>query len=144
MSTIFIITGHGNYGTGIKSNLDFIAGDHPDVYAVDFLTDHTELDLITQFQTIIASHPQLNVIFICDLLGGTPFRAAASLSTYNEQYEVVCGCSMGAIIELLFMKDTLAPDVIADLLVEKSKESCLRFLDLKSKPLDEMNLEDGI
>ena len=39
MKNFIIITGHGEYASGIKSNLNFIAGEQKDVYAVDFLME---------------------------------------------------------------------------------------------------------
>lgn len=126
MNNLIIITGHGGYASGIKSNLSFIAGDHPDLYAVDFLIDDTEETLRQKYEKII-ENTNAQYVFICDLLGGTPFRCAAGLSQQIQGIEVICGVSSAALIEALFLKDSLSLEELAELLVKKSHESCVRF-----------------
>ena len=73
MKNIIIITGHGEYASGIKSNLNFIAGEQRDVYAVDFLMEDTESSLRQKYLAI-TKDTEANYVFICDILGGTPLK----------------------------------------------------------------------
>ena len=55
MKNVMILTGHGEYAKGIRSNLTFIAGENEDLYAVDFLIDDTEETLTLSHLNISAS-----------------------------------------------------------------------------------------
>lgn len=127
MKNVMILTGHGEYAKGIRSNLTFIAGEHEDLYAVDFLIDDTEETLKAKFKHILAETVGAHHVFVCDLLGGTPFRCAASLSQEQAGIEVVCGITSGSLMEALFLKDTMSIEALAQSLVDKSHESCVRF-----------------
>lgn len=144
MKNLIIITGHGEYASGIKSNLNFIAGEQKDVYAVDFLMEDTESSLRQKYLTIMKD-TEANYVFVCDILGGTPFRCAAELSQQQNGIEVVCGISSAALMEGLFLKDSLAITELAQLLVEKSHESCMRFeIPARFKTTDNMIRNDSI
>lgn len=144
MKNIIIITGHGEYASGIKSNLNFIAGEQRDVYAVDFLMEDTESSLRQKYLAI-TKDTEANYVFICDILGGTPFRWAAKLSQQQNGIEVVCGISSAALMEGLFLKDSLTITELAQLLVEKSHESCVRFeIPVHFKITDTMIRNDDI
>ena len=127
MKNVMILTGHGEYAKGIRSNLTFIAGENEDLYAVDFLIDDTEETLKAKFKQILDETVGANYVFICDLLGGTPFRCAAGLSQQQPGIEVVCGITTGSLMEALFLKDTMSIEELAQSLVNKSHESCVRF-----------------
>ncbi|HAX72996.1 MAG TPA: PTS fructose transporter subunit IIA [Firmicutes bacterium] len=145
VKNIIIIAGHGNFGSGMKSTLSFIAGEQPDVYGVDFGMDMTEEDLVTQYQSIIDENIEENIVFVCDLLGGTPFKAAASIVTLHDQYELVCGCTVASLIESVIIKDSVGPKVLASLLVEKSIASCYYYKLSRSKTIEKVEYyEDGI
>ncbi len=144
MENILIITGHGGYATGMKSTLSFIAGEREDVYAVNFSEGQTEMDLVRTYNDIISNHTDANIVFVCDLLGGTPFRASASLACENDQYEVVCGCTIGSLIEAIFIKDSIGPGILADFLVEKSIDSLTRFTVPTNVPKEIESYDDGI
>lgn len=126
MKNLIIISGHGEYASGIKSNLNFIAGEIEDLYAVDFLIEDTEDTLRAKFEAII-NKTEANYVFVCDILGGTPFRCAAELSQQMSGIEVICGISSAALMEALFLKDSMTISELAQSLVEKSHESCVRF-----------------
>ena len=144
MNNLIIITGHGEYASGIKSNLNFIAGDHPDLYAVDFLIDDTEETLRQKYKKIIET-TNAQYVFVCDLLGGTPFRCAAGLSQQMQGIEVLCGISTAALMEALFLKDSLSLEELAQSLVDKSHKSCVRFeLPTRKISIDPTVMTDGI
>lgn len=144
VKNLIIITGHGAYASGIKSNLNFIAGEQKDVYAIDFLMDDTDSTLRKKYQTIV-NETHANYVFVCDILGGTPFRCAAELSQQRSGIEVICGISSAALMEGLFLKDSMTITELAQSLVEKSHESCVRFeIPTHTNKADDAMREDGI
>lgn len=142
MKNLLVLSGHGQYATGLASNVAFIAGEHEDLMVVDFQLEDTEDTLKQKYESIIEAHPESSVVFVCDLVGGTPFRCATGISRTNPNIEVVCGVNTAAIMESLFMKDTFSAPELAQFLIEKTHESCVHVrLPQKSRTMVEV---DGI
>lgn len=97
----FLIVGHGNFATGVKSALDLLIGEGNPIYAQN-LNDEITHDM---FETIVKNY--LNkydkLIIFADLLGGAPnqicLRQLVEEQKSKEQY-VVAGCSLGMILEI--------------------------------------------
>ena len=66
-----IVTGHGNFATGITSSLRLIAGEPHDYQAVDFLPEDS-IDLLTEkLRTALNSLSDCSsVLVMADLAGG--------------------------------------------------------------------------
>ncbi|WP_119326685.1 PTS sugar transporter subunit IIA [Companilactobacillus musae] len=94
-----IVTGHGNYATGIESTVKLLAGGLTGVSFIDFTGDMDEKSLSKKFVEEIKNDDQ--IVFICDLLGGTPFKEAVKLSmSSDKEISVTCGCNVGSIMEI--------------------------------------------
>ncbi|MGL4388336.1 MAG: PTS fructose transporter subunit IIA [Brevinema sp.] len=96
-----IITGHGNFATGIKSMLDLVVGEIENTYFIDFTQDLSSEDLKVKFLTIY-EHENGQVLFLCDIAGGTPFNQAAMLMhSKNKNYGVIGGINIPLILDIL-------------------------------------------
>lgn len=128
MKNILIITGHGKYASLIRSSIEFLAGANEEIEYIDFTENDNDITLKKKFREKLEAHKDDKALFICDILGGTPFKCAAELSIENEKIEVVAGCNVGAIIEVIFQKDTMDIGELADFIVNSSKNSTGRFI----------------
>lgn len=147
MTTNIIIVGHGNYGTGIESSIKLLAGQTEGVEFIDFLEEDTDVTLKDKISKAIANGETAKTLFVCDLLGGTPFKVCVEISYEKENMEVVAGCNIGAILETILLKDTMEIGELADNIVKGTKDTAVRFL--KVKPVeaagnDDLSFEDGI
>lgn len=122
-----VITGHGEYATGLKSSIDLLAGPNDDIIIIDFPAEMNEEGLRNKMEGVINSFPNDEILFICDILGGTPYKNAAILSNQTDHIEVVAGCNLGSILEALFQKDTMSLSELADFLVKSSKQYTVKF-----------------
>lgn len=122
-----IITGHGSYASGIKSSINLILGEHSDLYFIDFLKEDSSEDLLEKFKNNIKNNNINDLVFVCDLLGGTPFNTAVNLSLENENFYVTSGCNLNSILEGILQKDTCTANELADMLVDKTKSTTLKF-----------------
>ena len=127
MKNILVVTGHGKYATSIKSTLEVLAGCNDEIKYIDFTEEDTDITLKAKMQILIDTNIGLGVLFVCDLLGGTPFKSAVELSILNKNIEVVAGCNVGSILEIAFQLDTANIGELADLIVESSIISTIRF-----------------
>lgn len=146
MRKIIIISGHGNYAAGIRSTLELLAGKNDDLFYVDFTAEDTDITLKEKFAAIVEDNKDSEVLFVCDLLGGTPFKIAAEVSNSSDRMELVAGCNVGGILEMVFSKDAYSIRELADKMVEQSKNSTLRFkkVDISSTTVINIPDEDGI
>ena len=108
MKQIIIITGHNHFASGILSSLTMIAGTKDNVYAVDFLSDDNDLSLEGKFNKIISDNKDSEILFVCDLMGGTPFKVASKLAFTNDNYEVVTGINLGGLIDTSMKLDKMS------------------------------------
>lgn len=141
-----VISGHGNYATGMKSALEFLAGKNQDMYYVDFSEGQTEETLRNGLTEIIEDNPDAEFLFVCDLLGGTPFKMSAEICNTMEKAELVAGCNISGILQMILTKENYTLEDLADEMIEVSKNSTLRFnkFDVNSgTPMHSID-EDGI
>lgn len=93
-----IITGHGNFATGMKSALELIAGEQKEVIALDFLGEDDGSELLKELQQYTKD---TSTLIFTDLNGGTPFRTAFKLAYENDKIGVVTGTNLGMLLEVI-------------------------------------------
>lgn len=94
-----IVTGHGRFASGIESTVKLLAGKIDNVTYIDFTENMGEEELAQRFYKQFLKDDQ--VLFFCDLLGGTPYKQAVMLKMDNQKSDiaVVCGCNVGSLLE---------------------------------------------
>jgi PTS system N-acetylgalactosamine-specific IIA component len=145
--TKIILTGHGQISTGIKGSLELLAGQNEDVTAVDFTRDMSDSDLAAKLQEVIAATPNESFLFVCDILGGKPYKESAKIANDREQMEVVAGCNLGAILEASLMKETMELSALAHFIVDQTKNFAAKFekVNTQAAPVDaDEDFSDGI
>lgn len=101
-----VITGHGDFATGMLSALTMIAGDQPCIQAVPFHENAAAEFPSTLQAAIHAAIKQYgSVLVCCDLVGGSPFNQTV-LAVQNLPAEVVAGANLPMLLELTSMLDT--------------------------------------
>ncbi len=125
-----VVMGHGGYAEGVKKNLEMIVGLSETMYFID-LTKEDDLasfknkvdDLLKNF------HDDDEVLFVCDLLGASPFRVAAELSVSKPgKYFTLAGLNTMALLELSMIEDSdLSIEELANRAVETTKTAVSRF-----------------
>jgi PTS system fructose IIA component. len=146
MGKIIIVSGHGHYATGVQSSVELLAGKNSDFFYVDFTETDSDQMLKEKFESILERNPDREVLFVCDILGGTPFRVAAEISGFSDHMEVVAGCNISGLIEISLMKDSVPLGQLADYMVEVSKNSTIRLVkdSLMEEPMRELDDGEGI
>ena len=134
-----VLTGHGNYATGIKSALELIAGPKDNVLdnvlAFDFLKEESEEQFSLKFKDLDRKN---NYLFACDLMGGTPYKVVSRLDLNKE---ILIGTNLGGLLDTVFKIDKLSLNELASNLKEASLKSLVNIKDLQIK---EEEVTDGI
>lgn len=102
-----IVTGHGNFATGISSSVKLIAGPQENYEAVDFLEGDSGEDLKEKLASAVERLAGCGEILVfSDLIGGSPFQTAAKMSMDSEkQMEVMSGTNVGMLLECIMMRE---------------------------------------
>lgn len=137
-----IITGHGNFATGLQSTIKLLAGSISNVNYIDFLPDMNEQDLASEFESLLKEDPK--AVFFCDLIGGTPYKQAVY---QKEKYDVaiIAGCNVASLLEIGLqtnLQDATDVHEVAQKLIEATRNSIQEFGTRKMKSTDED--EEGI
>lgn len=112
-----IVTGHGNFASGISSSIELIAGKQNDYVAVDFdgeSTEKLENDLKAAVGKLFTCD---GIIVFCDLAGGSPFKTAVVLTASNPKVKVIAGTNLPMLCEIS-MARTMINDL--DMLVSSA------------------------
>lgn len=133
---MIIITGHGNFATGLKSSLDLIVGNYDFIEAVDFTEEKSPEYLKKEIIDLIKKSKNKVYIFT-DLAGGTPFKVSSELTLDFVNVEVLCGTNLPMLVESTMM-EFLGCEVDIDLI----KEAGINSIKPKTKKIE--FVEDGI
>ena len=124
--TKVIVMGHGGYATAMKRNLGMLVGELDGFYYVDFNEEDSLEILQGHLDEVLPLVGEDDVLFACDLAGGSPFRTAAVLCTEHPNWAVVAGVNTSAYSEMSFNLELSAME-LAELACEVTKETILIF-----------------
>lgn len=101
-----IVSGHGNFATGITSALNLILGNQDNYKTVDFPESDTATELENNIKNAIQSlnHCEQIIIF-CDLLSGSPFNISIMEAMKNENIKVIYGTNLGMLVESMMKRN---------------------------------------
>ncbi len=121
-----VVVGHGIYGTAMKTLMKMLIGEHPDYHFVDFAENDTIESLTVKLETIIEVRTHEEVIFSVDLLGGTPFRVCAALSSTHQNFVTLAGINPTGLLEVAYSLDQ-GPETVVMQMLEASREGIIMF-----------------
>lgn len=141
-----VVTGHGNFATGLESSLKLIYGGSSHIKFVDFVegesTDTLKANLNAAFDELKEDG---NILVLSDLLGGSPFKMAVE-SKFERQdvtVEVVAGTSFALLLACATMIEMFdsARDLAEAAIVEGKDAMALFELE---EEVEDNSDEDGI
>ena len=138
-----LVTGHANFGTGITSSVNLIAGEQEAYKAVDFLPTYSTEDLTREITKALDELKDCEgVIIFTDLMGGTPFNVSAQIGHGKENIRIVAGTNLPMLVEIVMSRkfmDNL--DELVDSVLETAKEQVTKY---EFKQVVQEASDDGI
>lgn len=124
-----VIMGHGGYAEGVRQNVEMIAGTSANMYYIDLTNEDGLKTFEKKVKDLLETFGEDEVLFVCDLLGASPFRTAAMLCAENPgRYCAVTGINPGAIIELsMSTEEDITVSELAEKAIETTKSSAVKF-----------------
>lgn len=139
--TGIIISGHGNFATGLLSAIKLVMGNQENLEAVDFLETHSTEELKNNIQSAMYKMNVDGYLFFTDISGGSPFKSCVELSLKNGNSEVIAGSNVPMIMEILINRlDN--PKILMNKAIEIGKDQILSF-DI-NKINKKVEVSDGI
>lgn len=144
-----IVTGHGGFAAGMERNIKMLAGADTKLTAVDFMERMTPEELTEKLTAELEKKADCSMILIAtDIMGGTPYNCAATLSVSNPKIRVVGGVNTAFLMEACMCnvvgEDPEDPDQYVEELIGNARESMEKFVLTLPTPEDEMEDGDGI
>lgn len=115
-----IVSGHGNFATGMNSAMKLLNGDCEELRCIDFLEGTSFEDLCDTLNQMIEDMNMDHIIVLTDLPGGSPFKAAALATVKYPHVKAMTGINCPLMLELVLGKD-YTDDV--DALIKKATEN---------------------
>ena len=142
--TGIIVTGHGNYTSGLLSAIELVAGNQEALKAVDFVKGMSTQELEEQLAEAVNSMDTHQILILADLLGGSPFNTSSMLrgKLIGKQVKVLAGVNMAMMVEAVFARGIMDLDALAQDLLNAGPEG-IRDLDQLESAKDP-EFEDGI
>lgn len=138
-----LVTGHANFGTGITSSVNLIAGEQEAYQAVDFLPTYSTEDLTREITKALDELKECGgVIIFTDLMGGTPFNVSAQIGHGKDNIRIVAGTNLPMLVEIVMSRkfmDNL--DELVDSVLETGKEQVTKY---EFKQVVQEASDDGI
>ena len=133
-----IVTGHANFGSGMTSSVNLIAGEQEAYRYVDFLPTYGTEELTEEIAKAMDELKDCEgIIIFTDLMGGSPFNVAASLGHGKENVRIVA-MLVEIVMSRKFMDDL---DGLVESVLETGKEQVTKY---EFKQVVQEESEDGI
>ncbi|MBR5796498.1 MAG: PTS fructose transporter subunit IIA [Erysipelotrichaceae bacterium] len=142
-----IVTGHGEFASGIYSATTTLTGYRDNFVAVDYLTEtDTVEDLDKKIRDARASLSNCeDVIVLCDILGGSPFKTAVMAFFGDAHVKVLYGTNVGMAMKLcmecMMANESYDLEAICDSLVAEGNMHIGKY---QFVAVEEEDMEDGI
>ncbi|WP_315501324.1 PTS sugar transporter subunit IIA [Actinomyces radicidentis] len=96
-----IVAAHGRLAEGLVASSAMIAGPQEDLVSVTFEQSEGPDDLLAKYAAAVEGSPSGQYLLLVDLLGGSPYNAAARFAAERDDADVVTGVNLPMLIEVL-------------------------------------------
>lgn len=122
-----ILASHGGFATGILQSATMVFGEQPNVTAVTLMPSEGPNDIKKKMEDAIASFDDPDqVLFLVDLLGGTPYNQANGLiDGHEDKWAIVAGLNLPMLITAYserMMNEAVTAHEIATAIYEPAKD----------------------
>ena len=101
-----IVGTHGQFAPGIVQSCEMIFGKREKLKAVTLVPGEGPDDVLAKYEKAIAELGTEKILFFNDLMGGSPYNAACRLVVTNENYGIVAGVNLPALIAMSALQDS--------------------------------------
>ncbi|BBT69323.1 PTS galactosamine/N-acetylgalactosamine transporter subunit IIA [Klebsiella sp. WP8-S18-ESBL-06] len=140
-----ILTGHGGFASGMEKAMRQILGEQTQFIAIDFPETSTTARLTEQLEQAVATlDAEEDIVFLTDLLGGTPFRVASTLAMQKAGREVIAGTNLQLLLEMVLDRVGLSGEAFRLQALECGHRGLTSLVDELGRCREASPVEEGI
>ena len=140
-----ILTGHGGFASGMEKAMKQILGEQTQFIAIDFPETSTTALLTSQLEHAVNTlDSEDDLVFLTDLLGGTPFRVASTLAMQKPGREGVTGTNLQLLLEMVLEREGLSSEAFRLQALECGHRGLTSLVDELGRCREEVPAEEGI
>ncbi|MFK3707676.1 PTS galactosamine/N-acetylgalactosamine transporter subunit IIA [Klebsiella sp. NPDC088457] len=140
-----ILTGHGGFASGMAMAMKQILGEQSQFIAIDFPETSTTALLTSQLEQAVSKlDAEDDIVFLTDLLGGTPFRVASTLAMKKPGREVITGTNLQLLLEMVLEREGLNSETFRLQALECGHRGLTSLVDELPRCREEKSVEEGI
>lgn len=136
-----IVSGHGEFASSFEKTVEYVIGTQEKIKYINFNNQISKAELNSRFKEAMDSLSlEEGILFVTDLLGGTPFSVAVELSLENkDNIKVIGGTNLPALLAAIELREEYEnPLNYIEEIIEEGKEAIAMF----SQNEDVDNTED--
>lgn len=138
-----LVTGHANFGSGITSSVNLIAGEQEDYRYVDFLATYSLEDLSRELNKALDDLKDCeHILVFADLVGGTPFRTAVEVGYPRGNVTVIGGTNLPMLLEVSMTRKF--EDDVEELVKTALQTGSEQVLKYEFQAVQQEECDDGI
>ena len=122
-----IVTGHGEFASALEKTMEYVIGPQENIYFVNFNNGMGNTELEEKLRKIVSETESEEIIFLADIVGGTPFSTAVLISQDMPKNRVLGGCNMPMLFAALEMREEGTPEEIAEDILADAKTNTALF-----------------
>lgn len=125
-----IISGHGNFASGLHQSLKLIAGESCNVEYIDFEGSDSIEDLKKKYYISLENLNNCHsILALSDLAGGSPFKTLVEVKTeIKKPMEVIGGTNLPMLLEISMTKDIIDDlHSLSESAIEIGKSGVVKF-----------------
>lgn len=100
-----VVSCHGNVAEEIIKSAEMIVGEIEDIFPVSFMPGEGREDLLEKYSNLLGSAKD-DVIFLCDVFGGSPYNAAFEY-VFSYEADVISGVSLPLLIDVCELRQKI-------------------------------------
>ena len=138
-----LVTGHANFGSGLTSSLNLIAGEQEHYKYVDFLPEYSLDDLSRELAKAMDELKDCEGILVfSDLPGGTPFMTSVEVGFPRGNVKVIGGTNLPMMVEIAMARKFIDDlDTLTQTALDTGKEQIVQY---EFKKVEQQESDDGI
>lgn len=139
-----IISGHGNFASGLSTSLKLIVGETDNFEYVDFEEEDSIETLKEKYYNSLKNLDSCDkILALTDLVGGSPFKTLVEVKTeIKKQMEVIGGTNLPMALEITMSKDSIEDlESLVETCAEVGKKGIVKFQFIAH---EEIECEEGI
>lgn len=126
--TDIIVATHGGLAEGMIDVLELMIGKQENIWFLG-LRHEDSIDTFIKRVDSFAADTDHDILFMTDLLGASPYNAAAQAIHHNRDKHVICvsGINLSMLVEAALKRNDMKLDELADYLVETGKQGIAKL-----------------